>query len=554
MYISFSRENDYNKTKCGTERSIHTMKAGKAKRIAAIFAAAALIFSALAVFTAADDSIETVAKYGTAKAIDGILDEGWDGTEVNKNECTFMDRSGATDIAVNWRVMYDNVYLYFFVEVTDSTLGDKDFEFEAWGNYYQKNSIHMMFDMGYERETYYDENAFYIDVSCQGYFHGRGMGTSDTIKYAVVLTEKGYNVELRLDHTAFEDFKAQKGTAFGFDIWGNDCLAPFDGRLYCVTWADESDQAWKNASCMGTILLGEIPEGVTPTEKEIIVKERYPGIADDVVDSMLKGTELKSEGASYEPLTNLINPQGGGNKDIYVIVDGNPGKTDTEQYDSYMAEYTDDFDPWFGVGFGGQYIVTSVAFWEGGHWGNGGWFGAAPKIQLLKDGEWYDYDQTMAPEYPEDSVTAHQPTYEPYLFALSQPVLCEGVRVIGPENQFGQNTSCSEIEVFGYKADADVSHDTLDGKTPVTPEVEPPVSESESDVAPVSSAEDTQGGEDTVKTEKPGTKPEDTKKPDDTTKKTEPQKNGSFPWWIIAVAVVAIGIAVGIILATKKKK
>lgn len=229
-----------------------------------------------------------------------------------------------------------------------------------------------------------------------------------------------------------------------------------------------------------------------------------------------------------------------------------------------MAEYTDEFDPWFGVEFDEQYIVTSVAFWEGGHWGNGGWFGSAPKIQLLKDGEWYDYDQTMAPEYPEDNVTAHQPTFEPYIFALSQPVLCEGVRVIRPENQFGQNTSCSEIEVFGYKASANVSHDTLDGKTPVTPGSDPvnPVSEDESDVAPVSSAEETQSGEVTSTTEVPDTQPEETtgksddttKKADESTKKTEQTESGSFPWWIIAVAVVAVGVVVGIILATKKKK
>ncbi|MBP5256186.1 MAG: hypothetical protein J6Z80_03925, partial [Clostridia bacterium] len=306
------------------------MKKRKTTRIASLFVAISMVFSMLAVITIADDSIETVAGYGTPRAIDGILDEGWDGTEVNKNECTFMDKNQATDIAVNWRVMYDNVYLYYFVEVTDSTLGDKDFEFEAWGNYYLKNSIHMMFDLGYERETWYDENAFYIDVSCQGFFHGRGLGTSDTIKYAVVLDDDGYNVELRFDHTCFPDFKAQKGTNFGFDIWGNDCLAPFDGRLYCLTWADESGESYRNSSCMGTIILGEIPAGVTPTEKEIIVKDRYPGVTDEVADSMLKGSELRNEGATYEALTNLINPKGGGNKDISVIIDGKPGRTDSE--------------------------------------------------------------------------------------------------------------------------------------------------------------------------------------------------------------------------------
>ena len=168
-----------------------------------------LILTVFAVSVSADENMEAVARYGVPKAIDGILDEGWDGVPVNVSECTFYDPASSTDMEVSWRVMYDNVYLYFFVEVVDSTIGDKDFEFDAWGNYYLKNSIHMMFDMGYERAASYDSNDFYIDVSCQGYFHGRGMGTTDTIKYAVVVDDDGYNVELRLDHTVFDGFFAQ---------------------------------------------------------------------------------------------------------------------------------------------------------------------------------------------------------------------------------------------------------------------------------------------------------------------------------------------------------
>ena len=491
----------------------------------------------------ASSIIETEAKYGVPEAIDGILDKGWDGTKVNVNECTFVNQSMATDIGVSWRVMYDNVYLYFFVEVVDSTIGDDKFEFDSWGNYYAKNSIHMMFDLGYERVNYYDSNDFYIDVSCRGYIHERGLGTTDNIKYAVVTDEDGYNVELRFDHSAYSGFKAKKGTKIGFDLWGNDCIPPTSDRKYCITWADETGESYRNASRMGTIVLGEIPEGVTPTVKEVIDKERYPGITNETAEQFLKGTELRSKGATFKAITNLVNPKGGGNKDISVIVDGRSGKSDSEQYDSYQAEFTDKNDPWFGLIFSGdQYVVTSVVFWEGGQWGNGGWFGDAPKVQLLMNSEWYDCEQIMTPDYPDDDATAHLPSFQPYIFSLSKPVLCEGVRVIGPKNQFGQNTSCSEIEVFGYKADADIDYLTLDGK---------------SSVIPGTTDDPALTGENTTEIGGPVTDvpiTDQSGKNNAGNEKTTNHGKFDFVWWIVAAVIVAAGAVTGFLLGSKRKK
>lgn len=527
-------------------------------RIFASLVAIVMLLSAMALsisaMTPVEDVILAEAVYGVPEKIDGILDAAWDKAEENVSENSFENPANATDMEVKWRVMYDNVYLYFFVEVIDSTLGDADFEFDAWGNYYAKNSIHMMFDMGYDRYGGYDADDFYIDISCQGYFNGRGAGTAETVKSAVVLTDEGYNVEVRLDHTVFEKFKAEKGTCFGFDLWGNDCLAPITGRLWCLTWADTTGNSWWDASMMGTIQLGEIPAGVTPTVKEEIVVERYPGIPNDQADQLLNGSELKELGATFEGMTNLLNPQGGGNKDISIIVDGKPGKSDGEQYDSYMATIEDGFDPWYGVNFGGAYVVDSVVFWEGGHWGDGGWFGGAPKLQLLKDGKWYDYEQTMTPDYREDSAAAQLPKFEPFIFNLSQPVLCEGVRVIGPGNQNGNNVSCSEIEVWGYAANTDVAHDTLDDKTPVDTTVEteplPPVTDTQDTEETEPNEETTAETDDeTTSTDETTTTPTTT--PD--TNKSEPNE-GEFPWWILVIVAVVLGAGVVIVLGMKKKK
>ena len=50
------------------------------------------------------------------------------------------------------------------------------------------------------------------------------------------------------------------------------------------------------------------------------------------------------------------------------------------------------------------YAVSSVVFVEGGHWGDGGWFGAAPTLQLLIDGTWTDAAAKLTPDYPGDSL------------------------------------------------------------------------------------------------------------------------------------------------------
>ena len=531
-------------------------------RVLAVLIAALILFSVsvfpISAMTPADDSILAEAVYGVPEKIDGVLDDGWSNAKKYKNERTVDDPRNATELEVNWRVMYDNIYLYFFVEVIDYTIGDAEFEYDAWGNYYAKNSLHMMFDMGYERETSYDSNDFYIDISCRGYFNGRGAGTQQIIKHAVVVTEDGYNVEVRVDHSGFAEFKAEKDTCFGFDLWGNDCLAPITGRLYNVTWSDTADASWRDASLMGTIRLGPVPADVTPTEREEVKVDRYPGIEDQTVNLLLNGTELRDLGAIFEPMTNLINPQGGGNKDISCIIDGVPGKSDGEQYDSYLAEITDEYDPWYGVNFDKPYMVDSVVFWEGGHWNNGGWFGATPKLQLLKDGEWYDYKQTITPEYREDSAEKQLPKFAPFIFDLSQPVICDGVRVIGPGNQFGTNVSCSEIEVWGYEKNASVAHDTLDGKTPVEPETEPPVT-----VAPDTEPEETvpgdvETGPETdvpVSDEAPVTnKPAETSAVPAETEITTAPSGGSFPWWIPVIAAAVVGVVAAVILGLKKKK
>jgi hypothetical protein len=138
--------------------------------------------------------------------------------------------------------------------------------------------------------------------------------------------------------------------------------------------------------------------------------------------------------------------------------------TSSNQYDTFGATFNDMLGSrekiqWFGVQFDQGYSVSHVIFYEGGHWWDGGWFGATPYVQVLIDGEWTDVESKITPEYPGDSQTEQMPVNEVYIFTLSEAVDCEGIRVLGKSNSLAGHASCAEIEVYGSKIGADTPTD-----------------------------------------------------------------------------------------------
>ncbi|MBQ7354026.1 MAG: glycoside hydrolase family 127 protein [Clostridia bacterium] len=186
-----------------------------------------------------------------------------------------------------------------------------------------------------------------------------------------------------------------------------------------------------------------------------------PALIDTYPVSLGDSVELKTLGAKYTASTNAQNPRGEGSRDIAVIVDGVKSYGDSSrQFDTFGATFNDllgsrEKIQWFGVQFDQSYSVTHIAFYEGGHWWDGGWFGAAPYVQVLIDGKWTDVESKLTPEYPGDSQAEQMPVNEVYIFTLSKAVDCEGIRVLGKANAQAGHASCAEIEVYGSKIDAD---------------------------------------------------------------------------------------------------
>jgi|GEM_PF-3090747 len=238
-----------------------------------------LLLAGMFTLTAAAVSAQTPAEgtklakavYGTPDKIDGELDAGWDSANTYRNE-SFVGDDVYDEIDAEWKVMYDNAFLYFFVDVNDATLGDEEYEYVGNSTLWSRNSIHIMLDLGYERTSSHDSNDFRFDVGCRGDYWCHMPDAWDYVEYAVAETDDGYSVEMRVDFAYYDDFVPEGGTCFGLDVWANDNIPPISGRMFAQTWSDSTDSSWKNPTMMGTVQLEAAPEGAAVTEKEEKVK------------------------------------------------------------------------------------------------------------------------------------------------------------------------------------------------------------------------------------------------------------------------------------------
>jgi len=158
-------------------------------------------------------------------------------------------------------------------------------------------------------------------------------------------------------------------------------------------------------------------------------------------------------------ICSVTAPVGGGNKDMQVMYDGirpDVGSDDSaQQYDTYIGGSELD-SLWAGVQFDVSATLTGVKFTEGKHFGDGGWFTSAPAVEVLVNGTWKEAAADVSPAYPDEK--SHGASYETYTYTLAEPVVCDGVRIVGKPGGSAYFVSVGEItpvvtEVFETTTD-----------------------------------------------------------------------------------------------------
>ncbi len=148
-------------------------------------------------------------------------------------------------------------------------------------------------------------------------------------------------------------------------------------------------------------------------------------------------------------ICSVTEPTGGSSKDVNTIYDGIvPLKNYPDKLQQYItSDGNPSTDPIYaGVAFDLPATITGVAFTEGIHFSNGGWFEAVPDVEVLIDGVWTKVTvASVSPDYPIGGQKDHGDFFDTYTFTFAEEVKCDGVRLIGVAGGAGRYISVGEI-------------------------------------------------------------------------------------------------------------
>ena len=220
---------------------------------------------------------EMVAKaiYGTPE-IDGYADSIWDEAEIQYLTHVFVEDGITEPSKVRFRTMWDEKYLYFLVEVIDTTMGDADWEaLMPGGNLWRRDGISFTFSPDYDRGSTDNQvaPAFWFIIAAYGstanwnncpqnVFISEDDGV--TKMYAISYntdysngTNTGYTLECKINLVPrCETVKMEAGAKFGFDMYNNNNnnLLMSANREYGLTWGGTVN-SYKNNAEKGTLEL-----------------------------------------------------------------------------------------------------------------------------------------------------------------------------------------------------------------------------------------------------------------------------------------------------------
>lgn len=220
------------------------------KKFLSIFLMITLLASAFAMNINAAEKLTAEVKKGTP-TIDGVVDDIW--SYANEIEIGRIKESGdspndGTGATGTFKLLWDDSNLYVIVFVNDTTRNNNG---EAT---YTKDSIEIFLDPLNTVTDTYDDDDFRFCISADDIFNCENKDCD--VKYKAVDGSASYIIEMAIPITSVvSEFKFASGTTFGWDIQLNDNIDGGDSRNHCKGWNDDANQAWQNATYMGTLVL-----------------------------------------------------------------------------------------------------------------------------------------------------------------------------------------------------------------------------------------------------------------------------------------------------------
>ena len=304
------------------------------KKTASVLICLLLIVSLLSLTVSADDpETPTVgAIYGTP-IIDGDIDAVWNGAQIIRLVNVYSDDGLTPPTEVQFRVMYDEEYLYFLVEVKDTTMADLEWEKQLLGgNLWKRDGISFTFSPDNNRDitTGQVAPAFWFIIGAFGNtanwnnspldvfiteeqgFELTDAGDFEKIPldkrmYRIAYTQdssgnlNGYIIENKVNlKPRYEQLKLEPGTKIGFDLYSNDnnCLLFSATRNYGMHWA--SINSYKNNAEKGQIVL---------QEKGVVYDNTPEETTAEVTTEEVTTEEVTTEEATTAEVTTAAEPE-----------------------------------------------------------------------------------------------------------------------------------------------------------------------------------------------------------------------------------------------------
>ena len=164
------------------------------KKILSLLVVAVLMLGMMSMSASAARDLKYTAQWGTA-TIDGVYEDTWD---INGSAWTEIDlhHDGSADsvCAARAKMMHDDSLIYFFVEITDATLANKDLELT------QMDQFEIYFDEDACKDVAYCENSYQLGMTLAGEVrpgtNAEAVGAVECVKeFKVGTSENGYTLE-----------------------------------------------------------------------------------------------------------------------------------------------------------------------------------------------------------------------------------------------------------------------------------------------------------------------------------------------------------------------
>jgi hypothetical protein len=204
----------------------------------------------------------------------------------------YSNISGYDDLTVDFRIMWDDDNLYYFIQVWDDTLIQDSDE----GTRFADDSIDLYWDPDDSKQESYDGvndlqiNFVYDETNvlkspvvvtlAAGTLNDKDLSA---IEQAGKITEKGFNAEIKVPFATL-DLPATEGYVFGFELDYNDDDDGGDRDTKCKT-GGQVDETWQNPSYMTCAILAKtypvVPVSVedntnTTTPSDFALQQNYP--------------------------------------------------------------------------------------------------------------------------------------------------------------------------------------------------------------------------------------------------------------------------------------